>query len=864
MPTRRRLTVLKAPGGFGKSTLLAVCCRHLRNEGIPVAWISVDEHDDPAVLDAYIEYACRSAAVGAAEGLERSEVPDGGKAPSGSESRTAILMREVADLEVPFVLVFDELERLENPESAARVDFLVKQAPPNVHLAFACRELPGGVDVVSALLEGRAAIVSTEELRFSRSEVAEFFERKLSQAQLASLMSESAGWPFALRIFRNEMASGGRRNASASRAIVENWVESRLLAGLGAEDREFLLDLGLFEWMDAALLDAVLERNDSLLRIDTMSVLAGMLEPVRGGGTDVWRLHPLIREYCVRHRFRETPERFRTIHRRIAEALARRGRTATAMRHAVEAGEPVLAGRILERSGGVRLWLREGLAELEAAERRLNEEIVRTRPRLGLVRCLALVLKGRMEEAREKYRSLGTGLGSLEVHASDAEFELAVDNTVVRGMLALYGGERFGSVSIQTLLADLERLAKSPRVDVLTRGHIEYGLCVGNNMTAKFEVARERAARAWECFGASRYMRMFVDVQVGQIAMAQGRVPEARALHRRAERVAKRRYALDPAAVAICGVHLQELQVECNRAAAGAELTQVPEALVTGSSPLQAYAAACGVVTDLKLRDEGVESALAAAAEMLDYVRGARLPVLVRYVSALRISFLAIAGRVGDGEKAWALGALAESTAGCLDLEGQTWREMETLSCARLRLMIGRERFDEGRSFAEELRAVAEGRGLRRTLMRALALSMVLEHRAGNAPAATGHVEEYVRLYVKTPYAAPLVRERETCKPLVEAFLRSSPDPTARKSARALLKAMETADAPPRPILTEREREVLERLEGQSDRQIAARLGLSTHGVRYHLRNVFTKLRARNRIEAVDRAREMGLAQGDS
>ena len=199
------------------------------------------------------------------------------------------------------------------------------------------------MNIAGAVLEGRAAIVSTEELRFSKSEVADFFDGKLSRPRLAAMMSESAGWPFALRISRNEIESGERGNAGAAQEFVENWVEARLFAGLGAEDREFLLDVGLFEWMDAALLDDVLERSDSMRRIGTMPVLVGLLEPVRDGARDIWRLHPLIQEHCARRRFRETPQRFRTIHRRIADALVRRGETVAAMRHAVEAGEPTLA-----------------------------------------------------------------------------------------------------------------------------------------------------------------------------------------------------------------------------------------------------------------------------------------------------------------------------------------------------------------------------------------------------------------------------------------------------------------------------------------------------------------------------------------
>ena len=863
MPTSRRLTVLQAPGGFGKTTLLAECCRRLREDGIPTAWVSVDEQDEPDVLDTYIAYACQSAAAGAIAGSEKLAIPGLGKARGGSESRTGLAVREIADLEGPFVLVFDELERLGNPGSAALLEFLIKRGPPNLHLAFACRQLPAGVNIAGAVLEGRAAIVSTEELRFSKSEVADFFDGKLSRPRLAAMMSESAGWPFALRISRNEIESGERGNAGAAQEFVENWVESRLFAGLGAEDREFLLDIGLFEWMDAALLDNVLERSDSMRRIGTMPFLVGLLEPVGDGPTEVRRLHPLIREYCARRRFRETPQRFRSIHRRIAGALMRRGETAAAMRHAVEAGEPTLAGDILERAGGFRLWLREGLVQFQAADRWLGEDVIGARPRLALVRCLALILSGRLEEARERYRSVAESvaarLGGLDAEASDAEFELAVDNSVVRGMLALYGGERFGSEVTRTLLADLAQLAESPRVDVLTRGHLEHGLCIASNIAAEFGAALEHAARARQCFAQSQYMRMFVDLQVGQIAMAQGRVQDAAAHYLGAERVAKRNYVLDAVPAAICGVLLQELALECDRATPGPELTRVPGALATGSSPFSAYAAAAGAVVELRLRDEGVDGALAAADEMLDYVREARLPALVRYVSALRVSLLAIAGRIDDGEEAWALDDLPEEAADCLDLAGQSWREMEALSCARLRLMIGRERFEAGRGFADELRAVAAARGLRRTLLRALALSVVLEHRAGEAAAAAGHLEAYLRLYAETPYAWPLVRERADCAQLVAGFLVSAPDATGKEAARSLLTAMERADNPRQPALSEREKEVLQRLEGQRDKEIAAALGLSAYGVRYHIRKLFAKLGARNRAEAVRRAREMGL-----
>ena len=857
MPTRRRLTVLQAPGGFGKTTLLAECCRRLRDEQIRIAWILVDEQDEPGVLDTYIAYACECAATGAQAQSDRAGVPNWGKASGGS--RTALAVQAIADLDAPFVLVFDEVERLGSPGSAALLELLLQRGPSNLHLAFAGRELPAGVNVAGTVLDGRAAIFSAEDLRFSRKEVAAFFGGKLARERLSSVMSESAGWPFALRVSRNEMTSGRRSDGGAAQAFVENWVESRLFAGLATEEREFLLDVGLFEWMDAALLDEVLERSDSMHRLGTMSVLVGMLEPVHDGATDVWRLHPLIREHCVRRRFRDTPQRFRAIHRRIADALERRGHTARAMRHAVEAGEVARAGEMLERAGGVCLQVRIGPALFQAAERLLSEAVVRARPRLALSRCLSLMLSGRMKEAVERYRSTVAMLDGHEEDGSEDGVQLAAENCMVRGMLTLYGGVRFGSESMRTHLADVVRLAGSPVLDSLSRGVMEYSLCVAGGMTARFPDALHHAARARECFARNRYMSMYVDVQEGQVAMAQGRARDAGALYRRAQRFATSSYVLGPEPAATCTVLLQELALECGIAAADGRLTHMPEALATGGSPLQVYAAASGALVEIKLRDEGVDGALAAAESMLAYVRDARLPALERHVSALKVSVLAIAGRIADGERAWTSAGLPEAEAECLDLEGQTWREMESLSCARLRLAIGGGRIDEARGFAEALRTLSAARGLRRTLMRALALSTVLEVRAGEPAAAAGHLEAYLRLYAETPYAGPVVREREVCAPVVAALLEAGPDTGAAEAARSILASMRRADAPGGAALNPRELDVLQRLETQRDKQIAADLGLSTFGVRHHIRKLFAKLGVRRRGEAVRRAREMGL-----
>ena len=853
MPTHRRLTVLSASGGFGKTTLLAECCRRLRKNGVATAWVSLDEQDEPAVLDTYIAFACHDA------GLNLLDVSNLEETGAGPESRVGVVVHQIQALGRPFVIAFDELERLTNPASVSLLEFLLQRGPSNLHLAIACRSIPDGLNVAGAVLEGRAEVVATEALRFSRPEVAKFFGLGLSRSDLAAEMDRSAGWPFALRISRNRMQRGAGESTDAVQDVVKNWVESRLFSGLGRDDRDFLLDIGLFDWIDAELLDEVLRRTDSMRLLNSMRVLVGLLEPVSGGATENWRLHPLVREYCAERRFRETPERFRAIHRRIAEALMRRGDTVPAMRHAVEGGEPVLAGEILERAGAVRLWIRQGLVQLQAADRWLSEDVISVRPRLALVRCVVLSMSGRLQEARKLFREVAATRPTLHVNEQDADFEYAVDDCIVRGVLGLYGGETIGS-NWRTLASDFARFLESERLDPLTRGQMKYGLCVLHQLKAEFDIALERLSEARQFLAQSQYMMMYGEFLHGQVAMAQGQVRAAESHYRSAQVIARKRFVFDPVPAACAEIMLQELALECNRVLSAVEPRSVSHVLMKNGAPFSVIAAAGGLVIERRLWDGRIDQALTAADEFLKYARGAGLTSLIRHFAALRIWVLVIAGRIEDAERAWRLeDHLPKDSKGCVDLDGQGWREMEAISLARLHCLIASERFEEGRGLARELRAVAAERRLRRTLMRALALSMVLEQRAGDLESALGHLKEYLGLFVESPYSWPVVRERAASTAVVTKFLDLHPDSPHQETARSLLWAMHRVDDIRELVLSEREREVLLLLDDQRDKQIAAALGLTVYGVRHHLRKLFVKLGVAKRAEAVRRARELGL-----
>ena len=857
-PTSHRLTVLRASGGFGKTTVLAECCRRLRRDGVATAWLCLDERDEPAVLDAYIAFACQGA------GLNLGNVADAHDAPVGPGSRIGLVVREIQSFGGHFVIAFDELERLSNPGSVSLLAFLVRHGPPNLHLAFACREIPDGLDVAGAIMVGRAKAIETEDLRFSRADVARFFDFRLSRRALGEEMSRSAGWPLALRVSRNSAAGARDTHAQGgtAAAFVGNWIESRLFAGLRPDERNFVQDLSLFGSIDAELLREVLQRGDSVRRLKSLAVLVGLLESVGDGPMESWRLHPLVREHCAERLLRDDPERFRDLHRRIANARAGRGETALAMRHAVEGNDPFLAGAIAERAGGVRIWTSQGLAQLQEANRLLSQNVVSASIRLKFLRCTALALSGRHQEAQEVYRD-----GARQVPHGDADpsrFENFVDDCIARYGMALYGGGSLGSDWLQTLPADITRVLESARLAPATRGLLEYGASVVHFLKAEFDVALDRLTTARDSPSGTPYISLYGELLHGQIDFVEGRADDARSHYLRARRLARKWFLLDPVATTASEVALKEIALESALGATVTEPAGLRRMLTSHGVPFSYFATASSLLINARLRDGRPDEALAMADELLGHVRRTGLVTFARLIAALRITVLVVAGRVPEAERAWRRETFPEDVAGCVDMSGQSWREMAAIAEARTRLLIASRRYEAARTLLAEWRTVAMQRRLRTIEMRCRALLIVLEQQAGEPDKALGHLVEYLRLFAGCPYSCALVQERAAIAELVRTYLDRHGDSPGQEAARSILAAMRRLDPGIEVSVSERERDVLRLLAGRADKEIAAALGLTVHGVRYHLRSLYAKLGVGNRTEALRRAEESGLIPSKS
>ena len=852
-PLRYRITAVHAPGGFGKTTLLAGICRRERAAGRISAWVSLAAADDRDGIVDYLLYAFTAAGLELLEGF--ASTGDFGD----SDRRLNQLVRSIEVHDNPCLLFLDEVDSLD--AAAVRVvDWLLQNAPTNLHVALTCRALPRGLDVATSMAQGTGIAVTAEDLRFAPRDIATFFGGELSRRELADLAKQSRGWPIALWIHRNAAGRGADGPLGGSE-VAANWFDRRLMRGLSDEVQALVLDAGLFEWLQEDEVDEVLG-SGAMRRLRATPSLDGLLQSA-GGASGTAYLHPLLRQYCSDRRLRETPERYRSVHRAIAEALGRVGRVVPAVRHAREADEPRLAGEIIERAGGWQLWFRDGVARLHSVNALLSDRIIASHPRLAVLRCMALTMAGETDWARRLLAETRR-LEEPSADRVDVNDEIAAGTALCGCMVGFISCAPLGTKGLAETFAMVEKLANADNVDTVTSCAASYAMVAVESARSNLESAAAWARRANALNEPhSKYFTAFVNLFAGMVAMSTGRVAESSAAYARAEALASPGFMRDPGPAMVTDILIAELDLERNRHETLARrVHNIESHLARAGAWLDVLVAAVEVHAELTGRERGPGAAGRVVTEALVFARRTGRTTLLRCLSAMRITDLVAAGRSEEAEQVWTDAAFPERLADCAELVTQTWREMEAVTCAGLRLAVAGARFEEGRELARRSLALCRERRLVRTRLRILALAVVLEHCAGDAGAAAGHLVDCLRIFSRTGYVRPMVKDRRTVLVVLDGLddtIIADLAPSATELRSVLVGGVAADDSDEAPALNKREHEILKRLEDDQDKTIAAALNLSVAGVRYHVASLFRKLRAGNRRDAVRRARELGL-----
>jgi len=351
LATARPLTLVAAPTGFGKTTLLSAWARR---RGGRTAWVAITAGDSDTVrlMAAIVESVRRANAL-------VDDAVDHDLASPGIDVTDDVLPRLLGaiDTSESLVLILDDSHLLSGAPAHDLVAALVGQMPESAHVVIATRADPvlplGRLRATGAMDE-----IRSDELRFDLDEADRFLNGALGLAldptSLGTLGERTEGWPAGLYLAALAMRSRPDRAAfvadfaGSSRHVVD-YLSTEVLDGLSPDDREFLLSASILVRLSGPLCDAVTGMTGSAARLRRLERANLFIMPLDEQGTS-YRFHRLFSE-LLRSQLAETsPGLELELHRRAATWHLEHGLLEAAVEHAVAAGDREWAARMLVRS----------------------------------------------------------------------------------------------------------------------------------------------------------------------------------------------------------------------------------------------------------------------------------------------------------------------------------------------------------------------------------------------------------------------------------------------------------------------------------------------------------------------------------
>ncbi len=842
----RALTLVSAPAGFGKTTLVA---HWLAESGTPVAWLSLElEDNDPVRFFSYLIAALQrlDPHVGTAV-LPLLQAPR----PAPLERVMALVINDlIAGAARDFALVLDDYHVIAAEAIHRALIFLLGHLPSHVHLIIATRADPplllAGLRARGQLIELRAA-----DLRFVTDEVSAFLrevmELDLEAWAIAALERRTEGWVVGLQLAALSLRGGidvatFLAAFTGSHRFVLDYLSEEVLSRQPAAVQAFLLHTSILERLNGVLCDAVTGQQGSqamLESLDRANLFVVALDEERGW----YRYHHLFAEVLKSRLQRAEAPLVAELHRRASAWYEQYELFAEAIEHALAAPDLERATRLIEHHG-ISFALRGEVHIMLGWLNALPEAVVRRHARLGLYSAVMLLFTNQMQAAETRLHEIEQGL----------QVTVPTDQEgVIRGQIALVRANLlrcYGDLARALALAHLalELLPETDRVRLPALVGVASSYLVSGDVTRAAEqvaVATVAALRASD----DLFALLESITCLARLQGLQGHLHRAASTYGEAKRVLPGQGGLQ----SLLGspayyFGLGDLLRECN------ELDAAERHLLDGMDLVQ------GTLT--VFADE-VTLGYIALARLFTNLASFRhfVPQLLARGKAVRAQVelaqanLAAAIRWADG-----------SGLSLVDEDLSYPREQEYLALARVRIAQGREVLarpflQEALGLLDRLLQDAEakarlGSALEILVLRALALQArgdrigaltTLEHALTRA-----EPEGYIRLFVdEGEPMRTLLRQAQGIVPdYVTTPLAVFGEQHVSATARRML-------AEP---LTEREREVLHLLStGVSNREIAHRLVVSQGTVKKHVYNICGKLGAQSRTQAVARARGLNL-----
>jgi LuxR family transcriptional regulator, maltose regulon positive regulatory protein len=872
----RPLTLIAAPAGFGKTTLLS--------DWIPqshhcVTWLSLDEDDnDPIRFWVYVVATLQKLRANLGESaLALLQSPQ----PPPITSSLSTLINEISSFPEDFSIVLDDYHLIKTQPIHEALTFLLDHLPPQMHMILTTRADPA-LSIARLRARNQLNELRADDLRFTSDEAALFLNNvmglRLSSENISALEARTEGWIAGLQLAALSMQGHHDVNSfiqafSGSHRHVLTYLAEEVLERQSEGTLNFLLQTSVLDRLCGPLGDAVTAQRDGQATLEKLEHANLFIVPL-DDKCQWYRYHHLFSEVLQSRLQQIQPDLMPELHRRASNWFEQNGLNAEAIEHALRGKDWTHATRLIE-ANMANAQLRGEMATVLRWLGLLPDEAIHARPTLGLAHAWLLVIVDDFKTAERRLAAAEQVLRADPALESAAQSALLGQVAAVREVNAL----QMDYPAEVTIEAGREALELLPEDDLARRGFVlnimgcaQY-LSLGDMQAA--ERSFEEAIKINKAVGDA-FTELVTQAHLSQMRVIQGRLHAAEAPCEDLLRLAAQPGWKHVPAVGVSQVMRGRILYERNH------LPGALEALTTGITAVEGYSLArpaiigCILLARVRLALGDLDAARQLLERAWGTIQKNELKQITIPAAAYRARLLL---SLGDLEMAVEWAREIEPTTG--DPLNPAL-EYDHISLARVWLSQGR--MNEARQLLARLLLLAEESGRMGRVIEMLALQVtvsVAQKEETEALAALEHAlalaepEGYIRTFVDegesmrgvignwrlmTGRSKNLTETQVRLMAYAEKLLRAFPD-----HASQLLTTSEQANSPALQSslidpLSARELEVLHLMaEGLSNLAIAQKLFLSTGTVKVHLKHIYGKLDVNSRTQAVARLRELNL-----
>lgn len=846
----KKLTLISAPAGFGKTTLVSKWVDSYKR---PVAWLSLDKDDSD--LRRFLSYLVAALqTVQPDVGKEIQGLLQASQSPPG-ESILIALLNEIATFPDDLCLALDDYHVIESQPIDHALDFLIERLPPQLHLIITTREDPN-LPLARLRARGLLTEIRVADLRFTHSEAAGFLNQmmglNLTEENVAALEARTEGWIAGLQLAAismqgNEDTASFIKTFTGSHHFVLDYLIEEVLLQQPEHIQTFLLCTSILDRLcgplcDAVLLDPSTPGQETLEYIEQANLFLVPLDNERRW----YRYHHLFAD-LLRQRLQEKSVtsageivEVAKLHIRASKWYENNGFAIEAFEHAATANDLERAERLMEGEG-MPLQFRGAMTPVLNWLESLSTEVKDARPSLLVAYASVLTIVGKPVDSIEKIlQSAEVALQKTQL--DDKTRDLIGQVAAIRAMIAIPQNQ-IDTIIDQSLRA-LEYLhPDNLSVRTTTTWTLGYAYQLQGNRKAAIQAHTEALSISQK--SGNTMISIAAATSLGQIHESENLYQQAAERYRSVLNLAG-----DPPLPAACEAHLGLARIcfEWNDLDSAREHGEQSLQLARKMENIDTPADCALLFARLRLAQRDVDGAAEMVASAENFVQQNNFLHLIPDVAALKVLISLQRGEFANAAE------LAE------------WHKLPICQ-ARVHLAQG-DAF-EALAVLESYRQQVEAKAQCNELLRTIILQALALHANGKEKQSLRVLEEaltlaetggFIRIFVdEGAPMADLISKTTThgIKPhYVSKLLEAFNDEEKRGESKI-------AQATPLLLiepLSKRELEILQLIaQGLSNREIGERLFLALNTVKGHNRRIFNKLQVQRRTEAVARARELKL-----